>query len=161
MSYSIHHLLECAPNYMSHIDQSWCTPWHDNQFNNLEIKDKGYRFLWWANSTHGNCHTFKRSHPSFLQTWSRHQLKTWNVERTFFWGSRRCIHEDMQICIATNYRWVWMEVALLPQDQWCNLMVNAWARFPHFSFQTHPWILGTKKEFHVDVIQHLVKENHK
>jgi hypothetical protein len=27
--YSIHRLLECVPNCMLHVNQSWCTPWHD------------------------------------------------------------------------------------------------------------------------------------
>jgi hypothetical protein len=53
-----------------------------------------------------------------------------------------------------------MEVVFLPQDQWCSHMVNVWAR-AHFFFQTHPLILGTRKEFHVDVAQHLVREKHK
>jgi hypothetical protein len=28
-SFSIHHLLECAPTCMPHVNQSWCTPCHD------------------------------------------------------------------------------------------------------------------------------------
>jgi len=57
----------------------------------------------------------------------------------------------LQVHFVTNYRWVQMEVVLLPQDQWCNHMVDDWARCPHLSFQTHPRILGIGKEFHVDV----------
>jgi len=54
-----------------------------------------------------------------------------------------------------------MEVVFLLQDQWCSHMLDFWARCSHFYFQTHPWILGTGKEFHVDVVQHLVREKHK
>jgi len=43
----------------------------------------------------------------------------------------------LQVHFMTNYRWVRVEVALLPQDQWCNRIVNVWASYPHFSFQTH------------------------
>jgi hypothetical protein len=54
-----------------------------------------------------------------------------------------------------------MKVALLPQDYWCNCMVNVWAKCLHFSSQTHPFIFGTRMESLVDVAQHLVREEHK
>jgi hypothetical protein len=67
----------------------------------------------------------------------------------------------LQICVVTNYRWVQMEVAFFAQDQWCNCMVIVWARCLHSSFQTHSWILNIGKEFHVNMVQHLVKDEHK
>jgi len=67
----------------------------------------------------------------------------------------------LQVHLMTNYKWVRIEIAFLPQDQWCSRMVDAWARCLQFSFQTHLWIFGTRKEFHVDLVQHLVREEHK
>jgi hypothetical protein len=43
----------------------------------------------------------------------------------------------LQVHIVTNYKWIRMEIALLPQDEWWRCIVNAWTRCPHFSSQTH------------------------
>jgi hypothetical protein len=40
-------------------------------------------------------------------------------------------------------------------------MVDVWAMCLHFYSQTHPLITGIWKEFHVDVAQHLMKEERK
>jgi hypothetical protein len=40
-------LFEYAPSCMLHINQSWCTPWHDFiDPTILRLKAKGINFLW-------------------------------------------------------------------------------------------------------------------
>jgi hypothetical protein len=136
--FSIHHLLKCTPSYMFHIDQFWCTPWHDSiNPTTLRSGTKGIDSQWWINSTHNNWHTFRGSHPSSWRARSEHQLETWNVKWTPFWNYHQGILEALQVCLVTNYRWIWMEVVILPQDEWWNHIIDAWARCLHFFCQTH------------------------
>jgi hypothetical protein len=97
MPSSIHHLLECTPSCMFHIDQSWCTPYHHDLVSPTTLRSgaKGTGFLWWTDLTHDNQHTFKGSHPSSWQMevvllpqdrWCGRMVNTW----------ARCLHFSFQ-----------------------------------------------------------------
>jgi hypothetical protein len=57
--FSIHCLLKCAPSCMFHVDQSWCTPWHDwISPTTFKLGAKGIDSWWWVDLVHDNWHTF-------------------------------------------------------------------------------------------------------